>query len=115
MFALVQRDLTEDDWHRLGEGVLIAPDGRTFARRSTRAKRGDIDTLVAAGCPLVIYSYGAGELRWHEGEDAKSRWDQERRHVTSNEPKPSRDHTVWTAGRWEDNDGNLLVLLTGHC
>jgi hypothetical protein len=111
----VQQDMSEDDWHRLGAGELVAPDGRAFARRSTRAKRAVVDSLVADGCPLVTYSYGAGELRWHDGDDALARWAQERQHVTSGEPKPSRTHTVWTAGLWEENEGGVVVVLTGYC
>jgi hypothetical protein len=111
----MQLDLTEEDWRRLSDAVLLAPSGSTFARRSTRSKRAEVDDLVAAGCPLVIYSYGVGELRWLEGDDARARWAKERQHLTSGEPRPSRKHTVWTAGRWEDGEGKTLILLTGHC
>jgi len=111
----MQRDLTEQDWHHIEAAVVLDPSGVSFASRSTRAKRAEVDVLVADGCPLVTYSYGAGELRWHDDEDARVRWSQERQHLTSGDPKPSRDHTVWTAGRYEDHDGNVLAVVTGHC
>lgn len=72
-----------------------------------------IDDLLAAGSPLVLYWYGAGQLDWHDEAEAAAAWATARNRLTTSVPKPDGD-VVWTAGEWLSDDRSL-VLLTGAC
>jgi hypothetical protein len=48
--------------------------------------------------------------------DAEPAWNQVRRAVTSDVPRPLPDgRIVWTAGVWQGNDGDMALVLTGRC
>ena len=96
----------------LGMGQLVAPDTRTYSRRTTRMKRKDVDALVEAGCPVVTY-YPGGRLVWHDEDDAWPAWADARRILTTDNPAPERGESV-TAGRWEAADGTTAVVLLWH-
>jgi hypothetical protein len=106
-------DLAETEWDSVGAGRIDGPDGTTYVRASTRAKRGACDVLIASGSPLVQHYWAGGQLDWYDGDDALAAWASARRQVTQ-EPRPRGD-LEWTAGIWRSDDGRELVLLTGHC
>ena len=110
--GVVHRVLSDGDFDALGSGQLVAPDGRTYTRRSTRMRRRDVDGVVAAGSPVVTWSPG-GALVWHDGDDAGPAWGQERPLLTAEAPDPARRESV-TAGRWETADGCTAVVLIRH-
>ena len=110
----MRRDLSADQWDKPERGGLLGPDGRRFSRRTTRAKPRDVDALIADGAPLVLYYWAGNQLEWFDGADATDEWARVRAAVIAQEPRPRGD-LEWTAGRWEDDDGQPLVLLTGHC
>src|SRR3954462_14707853 len=86
------------------QGQFIGPDQRRFTRRTTRAKRREVDELIADGAPLILYYCGGGQLEWFDGADAETQWQAVRSAVTAQEPR-RRGDLEWTAGRWEDDDG----------
>lgn len=49
---------------------VTGPDGRAYARRSTRMKRNVCDELVAQGTPIVLEMYSTGQFDWVDGNDA---------------------------------------------
>ena len=108
-------DLADAQWNTINTGQLVAPDGTRFVRRTTRTARREADLLVAAGVPLVAYSYSAGQLDWYDGEDAAATWSELRTHLTSRPDAPRSGETAWTAGSWESSDGQTLLVLTGRC
>ncbi|SDY68682.1 hypothetical protein SAMN05661080_04287 [Modestobacter sp. DSM 44400] len=106
--------LSDQRWDEVLGGQLTAPDSRRFSRRTTRTKRREGDDPIAAGAPLVLYYWAGGQLEWFDAADAAQQWRAVRVHVTSQEPRPTGD-VEWTVGRWEDERGQPLLLLTGHC
>ncbi|MGY1745562.1 hypothetical protein [Blastococcus sp. SYSU D00695] len=106
--------LTEEHWLQVDQGFLRGPDGRRYSRRATRTKRKEAEQLVVGGAPLVLFYWGGEQLDWLDGADARGEWRIVRPHVTSEEPRRKGD-VEWTAGRWEDEEGRPLVVLTGHC
>ena len=113
----MRHDLSTDQWNAVEEGVLTAPDGRSFTRRTTRAKRKDATALVEGGCPVVVYWPGGlperTELMWHDGEDAWSAFTEVKSALTSDTPDP-RKGAAATAGRWETENGHALLVVTWH-
>lgn len=107
-------DLPEDQWVAVGRGELTGPDARRYRRSTTRTRRRECDGLMADGVPLVLYYWAGGQLAWFDGDDAVVRWRDVRGQVTSETPRP-RGEVVWTAGRWLDDEGRPLLLLTGYC
>ena len=65
----VRRELADGVWNASGPGQLIAPDGRTYRRRTTRIDRREAEDLADSGCPVVTYLPG-GRLVWHDEDDA---------------------------------------------
>lgn len=112
--AVMRRDLSEQHVHEPEQGWLVAPDGRRYFRRSTKTKRREADELIAEGAPLVLYYWAGDQLDWCDGDDARDEWRVVRPSVVTGEPSRKGD-IEWTAGRWEDEEGRLLVLLTAHC
>ncbi|WP_147251951.1 hypothetical protein [Blastococcus sp. TF02-09] len=110
----MRADLSEEQWLGPEQRQLTGPDRRRFTRRTTRAKRQEVDKLIADGAPLILYYWGGGTLDWFDGADAQTEWQAVRSAVTAQPPVRTSD-LQWTAGRWEDDDGRPLVLLTGHC
>jgi hypothetical protein len=110
----VRLDLDDKQWNEIGQGQLIGPDTRRYSRRTTRTKRREADGLIADGAPLVLHYWAGDQLAWFDGADAQEQWQAIRPDVTSEEPR-RRGDIEWTAGRWEDEDGRPLLLLTGHC
>jgi hypothetical protein len=110
----MRADLSERQLLEPEQGQLIGPDQRRFTRRTTRAKRREVDELIADGAPLILYYWGGGQLEWFDGADAETQWQAVRSAVTAQEPR-RRGDLEWTAGRWEDDDARPLVMLTGHC
>jgi hypothetical protein len=109
-------DLAEAQWETVESGQLDAPDGTRFVRRTTRTSRSQADLLVSSGAPLVVYSYGAGQLDWYGGRHVSTMWSQLRTHLTTRpDVSTNRRETVWTAGRWDSKDGQPLLVLTGRC
>jgi len=49
----VRQDLSDQQWGEPERGRLAGPDGRRYSRRTTRARRRDVDDLNAAG-PAVL-------------------------------------------------------------
>lgn len=114
----VRHDLPGEQWDAVDQGVLAAPDGRTYRRRTTRVKRRDAAALVASGCPVITHWPGGlpGRSRtvWHDGDDAISAWAGARGVVTSDTPHPRAGGAVVTVGRWESPDGATALVLTWH-
>lgn len=113
----MRRNLAPEQWDAAEAGTLVSPDGRTFTRRTTRMKRKRAAELVAASCPVVSYWPGGlpehTEVVWHDGPDAASAWEKARAAVTSDTPQREKG-TSATAGLWETQDGDPLLLLTWH-
>ena len=110
----MRTNLSDEQWREVERGWLLGPDARRYSRRTTRAKRKDADLLVQAGAPLVLFYWGGDQLDWFDGVEAQEQWQAVRSHVTTEEPRRKGD-IEWTAGRWEDEEGRPLLLLTGHC
>jgi len=109
----MQVELFVQQWKAVTSGSLEGPDGRCYQRRSTRLRRRQVDDLLSAGAPLVLYWFGGQQLDWLDGEDAVGAWQTARRRLTTAVPRPDGD-VIWTAGEWASDDGSL-VLLTGEC
>ena len=109
----MRADLAETQWETLAQGEPVGPDGVKYVRRSTRAKRRVCDDLLHAGSALVLYYWAGGQLEWTDGEDALNTWATTRSAVVPE--ARSRGDLEWTAGVWQAEDGQTLVLLTGHC
>lgn len=109
----VHADLSQSQWESVTHGEIVGPDGATYVRRSTKAKRRDCDDLLRAGAPLVLYYWAAGQLDWYDDDDARTVWTATRSSVTT-EPR-LRGELEWTAGIWQSDHGRELILLTGHC
>jgi len=110
----VRVDLGAEQQRQVEHGQLLGPDARRYSRRTTRTKRKDADVLVAEGAPLVLFSWAGDQLAWFDGSEAREQWRAVRPHVTSDEPR-RRGDLEWTVGRWDDDEGRPLLLLTGHC
>ena len=110
----VRVNLGEEQWHEVGQGRLLGPDARRYSRRTTRTKRKEAERLLTDGAPLVLFYWAGGQLDWFDGVDAHDQWKSVRAHVVSTEPRLKGD-IEWTAGRWEDEEGQPLLVLTGHC
>ena len=109
-------DIADTQWNGIVRGHLVGPNRTSFVRRTTRTVRREADLLIGAGAPLVVYHYGAGQLDWHDGEDAAAKWSQLRGDLSSQPYAQSRNGgTIWTAGRWESSSGQPLLILTGRC
>ena len=106
--------LADEQFAAVAEGQLVSPTGVRFVRRSSRIKRRDADAIIAAGAPLVFYFFGGVQLDYCDGAEAVQQWDAVRGSLVSQEPRPRGD-VVWTGGRWVSDDGDELLLLTGHC
>jgi hypothetical protein len=113
----MRADMSAEQWHAVEEGSVRAPDGRVFSRRTTREKRKAVAALIEAGAPLLTYWPGGlpekTQVVWHDQEDALTAWAEVRARLTSENPDP-RKGTSATAGRWETQDGDLLVVVTWH-
>lgn len=113
----MRHDLAAQQWNAVEEGVLTAPDGRSFTRRTTRTRRRDAAALVRERCPVVVYWPGGlperTRLLWHDGEDAPLAFAEVAAALTRETPDPRRG-AVATAGRWETADGDVLLLVTWH-
>ena len=109
----VQVDLAGQQWGAVTSGSLVGPDTRRYQRRSTRMPRRQVEDLLAAGAPLVLYWYGGGQLEWFEGQHAAQTWQTVRPRLTTSVPRPDGD-VVWSAGRWVSDDESIVVL-TGTC
>jgi len=113
----VRVDLSAEQWHAPESGAVTAPDGRLFSRRTTREKRKAVSALVEAGVPLVTYWPGGlpekTRIIWHDGDDARAEWIEVRPRLTSETPDARQGESV-TAGRWETEDGETLVVVTWH-
>ena len=107
-------DLSADHFHEAGQGWLVAPNGYRYFRCTTRTQRKEAARLVADGVPLVLYYWAGEQLDWRDGADARDEWQVVRPHVITGEPRRKGD-IEWTVGRWEDEDGRLVLVLTGHC
>src|SRR4051812_5200562 len=107
----MRHDLSADQWGAVESGVLTAPDGRSFTRRSTRMKRKEAAALVEEGSPLVVYWPGGlpekTKVLWHDGEDAAPAFSEVRSSLPRETPDP-RKGTVATAGSWESDAGDTL-------
>jgi hypothetical protein len=86
----------------MGQFVGPEPDWRTFSLGTPRIEPPEVEALIEAGCPVVIYFPG-GRLLWHDEDDAWPAWADAR----------SAAETV-TAGRWESADGGTAVVLVWH-
>ena len=107
----MRRDLP-DGWDAAGPGVLVAPDGRTYRRRTTRIGHGEAASLAEAGCPVVTYLPG-GRVVWHDEDDAWPAWADVRTALTTGLPDPNARESV-TGGRWESVDGSVALVLVWH-
>lgn len=109
----MQMSLAQEQWDAVAEGRLVSPAGVRFVRRSSRIKRRDADATIAAGAPLVLYSYGRAPLDYCDGAEAVQQWNAVRGSLVSQEPQPRGD-VVWNGGRWLSEDDDELLLLTEH-
>ena len=91
-------------------GQLVGPDGRTYAVRSPRIDRREIEALIEAGCPVVTYLAG-GRLVWHDEDDAWPAWADARGALTTGLPDAGGSVT---GGRWEAVDGAVALVLVWH-
>ncbi|SFU01012.1 hypothetical protein SAMN05660657_04689 [Geodermatophilus amargosae] len=110
----VRTELSDGHWRGVQQGWLVGPDGRRYVRRTTRTRRKEGDRLVVDGAPLVLVYWAGNQLDRLDGIDAHEQWQTTRPRVTTEEPRRKGD-IEWTAGRWEDDEGRPLLLLTGHC
>ena len=112
----MQQDISESAYDSIEQGFLVSPDGTSFLRRGTRAKRKDVDALVESGSPVVVHWAGGlperTQVIWHD-QDALRVWSELRTSHLSTDPNPSKGEAV-TAGRWVDSDDHVVVLLTWH-
>jgi hypothetical protein len=109
-------DLADEQWTVIASGQLTAPDGTVYHRRTTRTRRQDADALIASGTPLICYWYGGGQLDWHDGDDAPAAWTRLRLRVIAHTPRPDPGgEPLWTAGRWDSDNGHTILVLTGNC
>ncbi|WP_432941293.1 hypothetical protein ACQPXM_33320 [Kribbella sp. CA-253562] len=106
-------DLSETQWDAIEQGRLTSPDGVLFQRRGTRTKRRICDEVISHGAPLVLFYWAGGQLDWLSGADAQDEWQSVRAAVTA-EPRASGD-LEWTAGLWQSETDQTVVVLTGHC
>lgn len=99
------------------QGKITGPDGRSYSRRGTKAKRTHGDELIATGASLILEMYSSGQFEWLDGQDARNVWEEVRPYVTRSDPtaKQLAKHTMWTLGIWECDDGTTVLHLTGHC
>ena len=111
---MVQISLVQEQWDALAQGQLVSPAGVRFVRRSSRIKRRDADAMMAAGAPLVLYSYGRTQLDYCDGAEAVQQWNAVRGSLVRQEPQPPGE-VVWTGGRWVSEDQDELLLLTARC
>jgi hypothetical protein len=105
-------DLSEQLATFESDGLLV-PEGVRYRRRGTRLARKAADALVSDGAALAVYLWSTGQLDLHVGDDALTAWAGLRRDVTV-DPTPGKT-IQWTAGRWESDAGDVLLVLTGHC
>jgi hypothetical protein len=99
--SAVQAAITE----RLGAARGSAP----------RAARPSSDGGARSGWPAGSGSPScANQLEWFDGEEARVEWQCVRRHFITEDPHGNGD-IEWTGGRWEDEEGRLLLMLIGHC
>ena len=115
---VVRHDLSDEQRDGVDAGQLLAPTGIAYIRGTTRMKRREAAALVQSGCPVVTYWPGGlpekTRVVWHDGPDAAAAWEAARSAVTHDHPRPPRDGSVVTAGRWESADGDTLLVLTWH-
>lgn len=108
----MRQDLSDEQWDAVDKGVVVAPDGTAFHRRTTRMKRREATRLVRSGVAVLIYWPGGlperTRLVWHEGPDARSVWDEVRSAVTSDSPRVDSA----TVGRWESAEYGCLLVVT---
>lgn len=113
----MRQDLSVEQWNAVEQGVLTGADGKTYRRRTTRAKRKDASALVEGGCPVVTYWPGGlpekTQLVWHDEDDALVAFAEVKPALTSDTPDP-RKGTSATAGQWETDDGEPLLVVTWH-
>ncbi len=69
----MHRDLSREQFERIGVGQLTTPDGLTYTRRTTKTARHVCDQRIGAGSPLVIYYWAAGQVNHVDGADAQCR------------------------------------------
>ncbi|ONI71708.1 hypothetical protein BWI15_16275 [Kribbella sp. ALI-6-A] len=106
-------DLSGTQWDAMEQGRLTSPDGVLFQRRGTKAKRRICDEAISRGAPLVLFYWAGGQLDWLDGPDAQAVWQSVRAAVTV-EPR-ARGELEWTAGLWQSEADQTVVVLTGHC
>ncbi len=113
----MRQDLSVDQWNAVERGMLTGADGRSYTRRTTRAKRKDARALVEDDCPVVTYWPGGlpekTQLVWHEGDDARAAFAEVKPALTSDTPDLRKGPSA-TAGRWEAEDGKPLLVVTWH-
>lgn len=109
----MQVDLVIEQWDAVSSGALRGQDGRRYQRHFTRMRRQQVDELITAGVPLVLYWYGGQQMEWFDSDEAIAAWEAARPRLTASIPHPDGD-VVWTAGEWVSEDESL-ILLTGQC
>ena len=114
----MRHDLSADQWNAVETGVLTAPNGISYTRRTTRMKRKDATALVDVGCPVVTYWPGGLPERtrviWYDGAEARAAWETVRSRLSSDITRAHAGRAIATAGRWESPDGNDLLVLSWH-
>jgi hypothetical protein len=111
-------DLSADQYAAVEQGVIVSPGGVRYHRRTTRAKRKQIDVLIDAGSSLVMYWPGGLPERtrvlWLDGSEAVSTWREARSAVTTDAPHPPAKGSVATVGVWRSDSDEPLLVLTWH-
>lgn len=80
-------------------------------------KRKQAAALAVSGCPLLVYWPGGlpekTRLEWFDGTDALSAWTAHGSSVTSDPSQAARGSAL-TAGLWESEQEEPLLVLTWH-
>lgn len=75
----------------------------------------NVEELVLAGAPFVLYYWARGQFEWFEVDEAAEQWAVGSvLGVISREPGRRKVSLEWTGGTCE-SEAKSLVLLTGHC
>jgi hypothetical protein len=114
--AGMRTDLSASQWEFTASGHVAGPDGVRYSRRTTKLKRRRADELIASGAPLLVYYYAGSRLDWLDGDDATAQWSAIRPRVTSGQPRRAPGAPPdWTAGHWEADTGQVVLVVVGHC
>lgn len=114
----MREPLSDEQKLAVEAGELRSPSGVVYRRGTTRLSRKAVDSLIAAGVPLVEYWPGGllehTALVWRTESDAREAWARTRSSVTTGVPRPKGRRAAATVGAWTGSDSSQIALLTWH-